>query len=110
MKHILIVGQSFSSLTAYLTAHGYDYIVLKDARRTKFPDKKLKHRVVCDFSSRQTVLQAVRGIATPIAGVIATYENYILPAAWIAEELDLPGISPASAEACTDKFLMRTLF
>jgi hypothetical protein len=110
MKRILIVGQNFSTLTDYLSEKGYDYIVLKDINRTKFPDKKLKRRVVCDFSSRESILEAVHGITAPIDAVIATYENYILPASWIATDLGLPGISPTSAEACTDKFLMRSLF
>ncbi|HKX72575.1 MAG TPA: ATP-grasp domain-containing protein [Candidatus Saccharimonadales bacterium] len=110
MKRILIVGQNFSTLTDYLSEKGYDYIVLKDINRTKFPDKKLKRRVVCDFSSRESILKVVHGITEPIDAVIATYENYILPASWIASDLGLPGISPASAEACTDKFLMRSLF
>lgn len=110
MKRILIVGQKFSTLTDYLEQHGYDYIVLKDVARTKFPDKKLKRRVVCDFSSKAKVLATVHGIGKQIDAVIATYENYILPAAWITEDLGLPGLPIKTAEACTDKFLMRTLF
>jgi biotin carboxylase len=110
MKYVLIVGQSFSTLTDYLLEHGHDYIVLKDVRRAKSPEKHFKRRVVCDFSSRDTVMQAVRGIRHPVDAVIATYENYILPAAWIAEELNLPGLPIATAEACTDKYLMRSLF
>lgn len=110
MKYVLVVGQSFSTLTNYLLEHGHEYIVLKDARRAKSPEKRFKRRVVCDFSSRDTIMQAVRSIKEPISAVIATYENYILPAAWIAEELGLPGLPPAAAEACTDKFTMRSLF
>ena len=110
MKRILIVGEKFSAFTDYLTDHGYDFIVLKDVAHTKYPDKKFKRRVLCDFSTKESVLTAVKGIKKPIDGVVATYESYILPTSWITQELKLPGISPASAEACTDKFLMRTLF
>ncbi len=109
-KRILIVGQKVSSVTNYLEAHDYDYITLKDIKRTKFADKKFKKRVLCDFSSRETTLAAVRSIKDPIDGVIATYESYVLPAAWIADSLGLPGIPVDSARACTDKSIMRGLF
>ncbi len=109
-KRILIVGQKISTLVKYLDDNGYDYIVLKDLKRTIFPDRKFKRRVLCDFSNRETVLSAVETIKKPIHGVVATYETYILPAAWIAEHLRLPGIPVESAEACTDKFIMRSLF
>jgi biotin carboxylase len=112
-KHtILIVGTSFSTLRSYLEDHGYDYIVLKDVRLTKYPDKKFKRRVVCDFSSKDIILQTVDAIAAkkPISGVIATYEDYILPAAEIAAHLGLPGLPLEAAKACTDKFLMRQKF
>lgn len=110
MKRILIVGQSFSSLTNYLVRHGYDYIILKDIERTNSPEKKLKKRIVCDFSSKQSILETVAGIDKPIDGIMTTYENYVLPAAWIGEYLRLPALSEKSALACTDKFLMRSLF
>lgn len=110
MKRILIVGDCLSTLKEYLEAHEFDYIVLKDKRLTKFADKKFKRRVVCDFSSRDAILTTVDSIKKPIDGVLATYENYILPAAWISDHLGLPGLPVASAEACTDKFIMRSLF
>ncbi len=109
-KRILIVGQKISILVNYLEENGYDYIVLKDVKRTKFPDRQFKRRVLCDFSSRDKVLATIDEIKKPIHGIIATYETYILPAAWIAEHLQLPSIPVKSAEACTDKFIMRSLF
>lgn len=110
MKRILIVGTALSALRKYLEENGYDHTVLKDVLLTKFPDKKFKKRVVCDFSSKESILSVVDSIKKPIDGVIATYENYILPASWIAEHLGVPGLPVSAAEACTDKFLMRSLF
>ena len=110
MSHILIVGQKFSSLTNYLVANGHEYTFLQDVSKTKFPDKKFKRRVVADFSNKQNLLASVDAIKYPIEGVIATFENYVLAAAWIAEHLNLSGIPVTAAEACTDKTLMRTLF
>ena len=109
-KRILIVGKSFSGLTNFLKEHSYDYIVLKDELGAKHPNKKLKHRVLCDFSSKEAVLRTVDGIGKKIDGVITIYESYVLPAAWIAEHLGLPGMPPDAAEACTDKWIMRQRF
>ena len=112
MTHILIVGKSFSGLKNYLHEHNYAYTVLQDARATKFPDKRFKNRVVADFSDHQRLFQTVDSIhqKTPIDGILATYENYILDASLIAKHLGLPSITPESAQACTDKEHMRELF
>ena len=110
MSHILLIGRNFRPLAQYLTTHGHEYTLLKDRSLTKFPDKKIKRRVLADFSSRAAILQAVDQIPKKIDGVITVYESYVLPAAWIAAHLHLPGLPIASAEACTDKFLMRQLF
>jgi len=112
MKHILIVGKKFSGLVKTIEDAGYEYTVLKDSLTTKFPDKKLKRRVVADFSSIDRLFEVVDTLHAkqPIDGIITVYENYILPAAQIGQHLHLPHLPIKSAEACTDKFLMRTLF
>ncbi len=109
-KRFLIVGQKISTLINYLESHDIDYIVLKDIKRTRFPDRRFKRRVLCDFSTKNSVIKTIDAIREPIHGVMATYETYILPAAWITEHLRLPGTSVESAKACTDKFIMRSLF
>lgn len=106
----LIIGNTSSALPAYLAAHDYDYIVLKDILRAKSPEKRFKRRAVCDFSTRESIIKAVDTIKRKIDGVVCTYENYALPAAWVAEHLSLPGMPIDSMEACTDKFLMRQRF
>jgi carbamoylphosphate synthase large subunit len=110
MSHILIIGKKFSSLTNYLLDHDHEYTLLQDITATKFPNKKFKRRVLGDFSSKESILNNLDKIPTRPDAVITVYENYILPLAWIAEHLGVPGISVESAEACTDKFLMRSLF
>lgn len=107
---VLIVGRDFSNLRLYLDEHGYDFIVLRDVITAKNIDKPLKRRVICDFSSKASILKTVDMIKRPIHAVISTYESYILPTAWINDHLGLPGISPESAEICTDKELMRQNF
>jgi len=112
MKHVLIVGKSFSGMKKYLTEHGYDFTVLQDEKTTKFPDKKFKNRVVCSFSDSQSILRAVDELNSgkPIDAILTTYEPYILPAAIISNHLGLPGMSEQSARNCTDKELMREAF
>lgn len=110
MKHVLIIGKKFSGFVKFLEENGYEYTELRDIKTTKFPEKKFRHRVVADFSSREKVLEAVDSLPVKPDAVFAIYENYILPAAWVAEHLELPGLPVAAAEACTDKYLMRTLF
>ncbi len=112
MTHILIVGKSFSGLKNYLRDHGYTYTVLQDMRTTQFPDKRFKNRIVADFNDREKLFDSVNAIHKrhPIDGLLTTYENYVFSAASIAEHLDLPGIRPEAALACTDKERMRELF
>jgi D-alanine-D-alanine ligase-like ATP-grasp enzyme len=110
MATILIVGQKFSNLTDYLLSQGHDYIFLCDQSKTKSPEKRLKRRVLADFSSDDRLLQAIDTIKPKIDGVITVYEGYIVSAAKIAKHLGLPGLPLDAAEACTDKFLMRSRF
>lgn len=112
MAHVLIVGKSFSGLKQFLSAHNHTYTVLQDELGTKFPDKKLKNRVVCSFRDRTSYLSAARNIHrhTPIDATIVTYEGYVVPNAIIAAELQLPGMSEDAAIACTDKEVMRSRF
>lgn len=110
MLHYLIVGQKFSALTDRITQQGDTFTLLQDYKKTKFPEKRFKRRIVANFSSKDSILAAVDTIKQPIDGVVTVYENYITPTAWIAEYLGLPGLPVAAAQACTDKYLMRTLF
>ena len=110
MKHILIVGRKFSSLTEYLKTHNYRYTFLQDRRLATNPEKRLKNRVVADFSNTADILKAIAGLKQPIDGAITPYENYVRTTAWIAHELGIPGLPLDAAEACTDKNIMRTRF
>jgi biotin carboxylase len=111
-RTILIVGNSFSNLRSYLREHNFEYITLKDAAVAKHPEKRLKRRVLCDFSTPESILQTVDKLAktTKIDGVMCIYEHYILAAAQIAEHLGLPGMPIEAAKACTDKYIMRGKF
>lgn len=109
---ILIVGTSFHTLRNYITEHDMEYVTLRDLKLAKNPEKKLKRRVVCDFSSEKSIRDALVELRRrfKVDGVLTTYENYVTPAAFIAKELKLPGLPLRAAEACTDKEIMRELF
>lgn len=110
MYTYLVIGKKFSNLIAHILDNGDEYILLADRAAVKHPEKSIKRRVVTDFSSRESLLKTVDELRHSFDGVVATYENYILPAAWVADHLNLPGLPLSAAEACTDKELMRSLF
>ena len=110
MSHVLIIGQKFPTLTEYLSANGHTYSLLRDIAKTKYLNKRYKHTVLTDFSSPSSIMTALKQLRVRPDAVIATYENYIVTAAEIAQIYNLPSISVESAKACTDKFIMRTLF
>jgi biotin carboxylase len=112
MYTVLLVGTTFHTLTNYLLNNGYEYVVLRDIKNAKNPHKKLKRRVICDFSSDKSIYSAVDSLkkSHKIDAVLATYENYIVPMSKIASKLALPSISVESALSCTDKKIMRELF
>jgi biotin carboxylase len=112
MKTVLIVGDSMKQLREKILELGYDYVQLRDIRKCKNPEKTLKRRVVCDFSSQENIDKALDELRNryQVDGIISTYENYILQAAYVAEQLGLRGMPISAAEACTDKYIMRGLF
>lgn len=112
MSTFLLIGLSYKSLRDGLIKHGHDYIEVRDIARTKFPNKLSDTRLVEDFSSHEKLIDRldIALAGRQIDGILATYENYILPAAQIAEHFGLPGIPVEAAEACTDKFIMRQKF
>jgi len=110
MNRFLVIGSNFTGLKKALASHGHDYITLKDVLKIKHPEVVTPKQVPCDFSSKESVLAAVDTITEPIDAVITVYENYIRPASWVADHLNLPGLPLEAAEACTDKQFMRELF
>ena len=108
--NVLIIGKNFSGLKNYLLDHGHSYLVLRDVKTMEDPTKRLKNQVLCDFSSRETILEAVHNLPVKPDAIMSVYENYILPMAYVGEELGLPTIPVKAAEACTDKELMREAF
>ncbi len=108
MNCFLIVGKSFSGLTKKILQRGDKYIVLKDVPKYYKPQKKTPNYVYVNFSNEAELEIAIEKLGQ-IDGVITIYENYIITAAKIAKKLKKPGLSMASATACSDKYKMRGL-
>ncbi len=112
MAHVLLVGKPFSGLKNFLIKNNHTYTLLQDALTTKYPEKRLKQRVVCSFQTKESYIAAARAIheRTPIDATMTVYESYIVPNTIIADVLGLPGLSEEAALACTDKEVMRSKF
>jgi hypothetical protein len=110
MAHILIIGQSTSRLREYLTTNKHSFTTVQDRLKTQSVTDKETSYILADFSSKDTILNSLSQLKATPDGVMVIYERYVLPAAQVAAHLHLPGISEAAAEACTDKFIMRSLF
>lgn len=110
MSKFLLIGKSFFRLRDYLDEHGHSYITLLDEKAKKV--SQTERTVLCDFSSIDKMIATSKQISEKgkIDGVLAIYENYILPAAYIAKSLGVPALPISAAEACTDKELMREKF
>lgn len=108
---ILIVGKHFKGLRDYLQQVGIEQFLLCDEHvgekhaTTQGIDYKM-----CNFESRELIEASIKELEGKITAVVTIYENYVLPSAWIAESLHANGLPIVSAEACTDKDLMRQLF
>ncbi len=112
MSRFLIVGPSTAALRTYLASHGHDFSALVDHTQTKHRIGAKPYKHITDFSDETTYLEKAIELhkINPIDGILTVYENSVLPAAKIAKTLGLPSLPVESAEACTDKEIMRSLF
>ncbi|MEJ0072532.1 MAG: ATP-grasp domain-containing protein [Candidatus Saccharibacteria bacterium] len=110
-KYIFIVGKPdpFSASAHAIREAGFSVGVFLDKLVTLKNPSDYDAVVPVDFSDPVS-LDTLAIPDLSIAGLVCTYENYILAKARLAEKLQLPGISPESALLCTDKMLMRQAF
>lgn len=107
-----IVGKNFSGLAQYLTERNIPYGTLADMRsKTKLPADSVS--IPIDFTSEHSLLESFeknRSRHEFSALLVAGYEQYVLPAAWLSRHLHLPGPSIDAAIAATNKKAMRQQF
>jgi hypothetical protein len=109
-KWIFFVGKPYPRAYQLPAFGDYKLGVLLD-RNIKLSNHTSYDQIIeVDFSSRKTITEGLAGLSIRIDGLVCTYENYILAKSQIAEILKLPSLSIISAEASTDKLLMRQAF
>lgn len=114
MKVLYFVGRSYPHrhILDSLKAMGYTLGVFAD---TAYPVKNVdlfSDVIRLDFSSPDSFLESLRNIpeGLRVDGLLCLYENYIMYKVLLAEKFGLPSLNRDSAEACTDKYVMRSLF
>jgi biotin carboxylase len=111
-QYIYIVGKPDPQSESREAIHrlGYKTGLLLDSRAsTKHPE--LYERVISiDFSSIDTEIARLETLDLKMAGLLCTYENYIVAKAKIGEHFAVPTPSLLSAQRSTDKSLMRQAF
>ena len=108
---IWIVGPVFKDYTAYLADHQIEYGVFTDRGRSSTIPTGIP-TIPLDFSSPEALITSYEA-AKPdqVSGLlVAGYENYVLPAAILADHLGLPGPQIDAARAATNKYDMRQRF
>lgn len=107
-----MVGTVFAELARYLEAHQIAYGMFADKQKPPKDTGSIPIHYV-NLSSQAALKQSLDHLQPqPVVTAILTsgYEHYVLPAAWLSEYFKVPGPSPQSARAATDKLLMRRQF
>lgn len=114
MKTLYFVGRSYPHrhILDRLKAMGYTLGIFAD------PAYPVKNRgvfsnvVELDFSSPDSFSMSLSSIpeSIQIDGLLCMYENYIIYKVLLAKKFGLPSLTRNSAKACTDKYVMRSLF
>jgi biotin carboxylase len=111
-KYIYLVGKPDPQLAAVKSVQkaGYQVGIFLDTHATIKNTAAYDSVIRVDFDHLDRELPRLAALDLPIAGLLCTYENYILARAQLAQALRVPGLSVAAAERCTDKYLMRQAF
>ncbi|HSH55731.1 MAG TPA: ATP-grasp domain-containing protein [Candidatus Limnocylindrales bacterium] len=107
-----IVGKLFPNFSDYLNTHNIPYGVMWDVS-LPVPASYNMPLIKLDFSHPETLGAQIARISPPApirAITVAGYENYVVPAAYIAQALRLTGLTISAAQAATDKLKMRAAF
>lgn len=111
-RYIYFVGKPYPHTKALDTIRGSGYKI------GLFLDKNVNLRnrgkydsvIELDFSTPETMMGNLAGKNIRIDGLVCTYENYIVAKSRLAEHFKVAAPSLASAQASTDKLLMRQAF
>lgn len=109
-KRIGLIGIPFPLLIDYLLENNYMPVALIDKDNpSEFPSE-ISEQYTLSLQNRNELLADPQIHNLHLDGIICSFENYILSKSWLAEALNLPGLSRIAAEISTDKQLMRKAF
>lgn len=114
MKTLYFVGRSYphQHILDDLKAMGYVVGIFADPAYPVKNESSFSKIIKLDFSSPDSFIVSLSNLSEglQIDGLLCLYENYIMYKVLLAEKFDLPSLSLDSARACTDKYIMRSLF
>jgi biotin carboxylase len=111
-RFIYIVGMPDPQSESLEAIHrlGYKAGLLLDSQHTTKHADKYDRVLPVDFAAIESELVRLDGEDLRIAGLLCTFENYIVAKAKIAAHFSVPAPSLRSAKLSTDKSLMRQAF
>ena len=113
MKVIMILGAGMMQLPAYRAARKNGWTSIAADGNPDAPCRKLAdHFIAVDLKDRFGLTEEAARFKeeTGLDGVFTCGTDFSTSVAWIARQLELPGISYQTALNCTDKIRMRTVF
>lgn len=109
---IFIVGKAAPGDAAASAAHSRGYLIglLRDSRTAAVRSERFDRVIDIDFTQLDKELPRLAHTLPQTAGLLCTYENYVVAKSILADRLNLPASSVKAARTCTDKLLMRRAF
>ncbi|MEO6109691.1 MAG: ATP-grasp domain-containing protein [Candidatus Saccharimonadales bacterium] len=109
---IYIVGQPdpSSNVLEIIRRLGYKAGILIDSQLTLKNPEEYDRVVSVEYGDLDAEIQRLDTLDLSIAGLLCTYENYIVAKAKLGEHFNVPAPSLQSAKLATDKSLMRRAF
>ena len=106
MADLLILGCGISQAPTIRAAKklGITSIVLDGSASAVFKNEADKF-IVCDIKNHEAVLEIAK--KEKINGIVCPGTDFPYTAAYVAEKLGIPGISPAVALMCQNKYEQR---
>lgn len=110
--YIYIVGQPDpqAGTLAAIRKLGYKAGILADSHLHLEHSERYDRVEMVNFAQLDEEIERLEAADLSIAGLVCTYENYVVSKAKLAEHFNVPGISVESARLSTDKALMREAF
>lgn len=111
-QYVFSVGRPDFGNTSVADLHrrGYKAGLLYDPKSHTERPTGFDEIIDIDFDDLDASMHTLEPWRGRIAGLLCTYENYLLAKSRIGSYLDVPGLNMEAAKRCTDKALMRQAF